>query len=517
MPGKGTGGGTPFEDMSHEQMLHWLDQAKPGALQAAAQRLTAAAEEIRKIGEELKVRPQYVEWKGEGADAFRTWSGDLANATLRLGEFSEGAGKWLDQASGAVASAQVSIPRDTKGAQANLDAATAARNDPDAAAVSAKSRSELAALAADREEVRLQAAAEMRKLGQTYSWSATQMEGLERPRFPPPPAAIKPPEDASSEDLARPGTESSGGASGGGTGSVGTVGVTHQRLETGPHASRMPADDVRPSVTEPAARVNIDSVSVLPELHQPSPVQSGGAQVGGRTDTGAPPFTNGTTPPLSSSVSRMPSVTSGPGRTVFGRRMPAQPGAAVPGSTPGRGVTGAGAIQGRNMPGAAAVSGSTAPGQGVASGRGVPANSGISGGRPTTTPPTGRPTGRLPGGAVVGGETASSRGQAGSLPTGPGGQTGAQPARPTSGRFAPAPQRGGIVGGTPQQTGRVPARPGAPVPSAPSRGGISGGTPSDGGGTRGSGRGDTARPTSGVRRGNQERKSSRRNEPPPSD
>jgi uncharacterized protein YukE len=517
MPRKGNGGGTPFEDMSHEQMLQWLDQAKPGALQAAAQRLTAAAEEIRKIGEELKVRPQYVEWKGEGADAFRTWSGDLANATLRLGEFSEGAGKWLDQASGAVASAQVSIPRDTKGAQANLDAATAARNDPDAAAVSAKSASELAALAADREEVRLQAAAEMRKLGQTYTWSAVQMDGLERPKFPPPPAAIKPPEDASSEDLARPGTESSSGASGGGTGSVGTVGVTPQRLETGPPASRVRSEDVHPSVTEPATRVNIDSVSVLPELHQPSAGQSGGAQVTGRPDTAGPQFTSGTTPPLSSGASRMPSVTSGQGRTAFGGRMPAQLGRGVSGSTPGRGVTGAGPIQGRNIPGPVAASGSTAPGQGVASGRGVPANSGITGGRPTTTPPTGRPTGRLPGGTVVGGEPASSRGSTGAVPTGSGGQVGAQPARPTSGRFATTPPRGGIVGGTPQQTGRVAARPGAPVPSAPTRGGIAGGTPSEGGSTRASVRGGPSRPTGGARQENQGRKSSQRNKPPTAD
>ncbi len=69
-------------------MLAWLDQANAGTVQAAATRLTAAAKEIRKIAEELKVRPQWVEWKGEGADAFRAWTGDLANSTLRLGDFS---------------------------------------------------------------------------------------------------------------------------------------------------------------------------------------------------------------------------------------------------------------------------------------------------------------------------------------------------------------------------------------------------------------------------------------------
>ncbi|MGJ3559813.1 hypothetical protein ACR6C2_18285 [Streptomyces sp. INA 01156] len=178
--------------MSHEQMLAWLDQANAGTVQAAADRLVAAAEEIRKIAEELKVRPQWVEWKGKGADAFRTWSGDLANSTLRLGDFSEDAAKWLAETSGAIAQAQVAIPRDAESAQANLDAARAARNDPDAAAVGAKSASELEALAANKEKVRQQAAAQMRKLGQTYTWSATQLNALERPKFPPPPKAFVP-------------------------------------------------------------------------------------------------------------------------------------------------------------------------------------------------------------------------------------------------------------------------------------------------------------------------------------
>ncbi|MGW4750713.1 translation initiation factor IF-2, partial [Streptomyces sp. NPDC004290] len=163
MAGKGSGGGTSFEGISHEQMLAWLDQANSGEVQAAAGRLTAAAEEIRKIAEELKVRPQWVAWKGEGADAFRAWANDLANSTFRLGDFSEDAAKWLGEASGAIATAQASIPRDTKGAQANLDAAIAAHNDPDSAAVRAKSASELAALKADQEKVRLEAAAQMRK------------------------------------------------------------------------------------------------------------------------------------------------------------------------------------------------------------------------------------------------------------------------------------------------------------------------------------------------------------------
>lgn len=99
------------------------------------------------------------EVEGEGAEAFRTWSGDLANATLALGDFSQDSAKWLTRASEAIGTAQASIPRDKAGAKANLDAATAAHNDPDAAAVASKSSSELQAIAANKEKVRQEAAA----------------------------------------------------------------------------------------------------------------------------------------------------------------------------------------------------------------------------------------------------------------------------------------------------------------------------------------------------------------------
>lgn len=104
-----------FDGMSHERMLQWLDQANSGTVQSAADRLATVAEEIHKIADELKIRPQWVEWKGEGADAFRAWTADLANSTLRLGDFSESSAKWLAQASDAIARAQAAIPRTAEG------------------------------------------------------------------------------------------------------------------------------------------------------------------------------------------------------------------------------------------------------------------------------------------------------------------------------------------------------------------------------------------------------------------
>lgn len=314
MSGEGAGGATSFEDMSHEQMLAWLDQANAGTVQAAAARLTAAAKEIRKIAEELKVRPQYVEWKGEGADAFRTWTGDLANATLRLGDFGEDSATWLGHASDAIAQAQVSIPRDKAGAQANLDAATAAHNDPDAATVSHKSTTELAALAADKEKVRQEAAAQMTKLGQAYRLSATQLDGLERPRFPPPPKVIQPaPGKVSGDEVVSSGgngartfldeaaanvsppsgsrrvtAESIGG---GGADNVGT-----QSRET----AQRPLPDAPDRVS-----MKVDGTEVLPRTASAPPASPLGPPNGGRGDSGGVLPTE-PIPPMARGVSNPP-------------------------------------------------------------------------------------------------------------------------------------------------------------------------------------------------------------------
>lgn len=527
MSGKGTGS-TSFEDMSHEQMLAWLDQANAGTVQAAATRLAAAAEEIRKIAEELKVRPQWVEWKGEGADAFRTWTGDLANATLRLGDFGQDSATWLGHASDAIAQAQVSIPRDKAGARANLDAATAAHNDPDAATVTHRSTTELAALAADKEKVRQEAAAQMTKLGQAYRLSATQLDGLERPRFPPPPAAIVPRDvGGRSSDLARPGgaSSSSDEVGGGGveSGSAAAAEVTHRHtVALGQHQSRpsgsgMPSDHLGPSANAPETRVGIDSVVAPPEVHRPPTAGTGGAPATARPDTGVLPSASAVLPPVPIGPARTPSAAGGPGRPAEGGRVSPKPGQRAAGSVPGDGVTGDAPISGRNLPGSGAAPGHAVPGRGAASGSGVPSGAGVTGGRPVGPSTTGRPMGRLPGGTVVGGEPTASRGSKGGVPTaGPGGQPVGRSAGSAAGRPVSTP-RDGVVGGSPQRTGRAPARTGPSAPSAPARGGISGGLPSEAA-TQGGVRGGLPRPAGGARRQReQKRRTERRSDLPVED
>jgi len=518
-------GSTPFEDMSHEQMLAWLDQANSGMVRFAADRLTAAAEEIHKIGEELKIRPQYVEWKGEGADAFRGWAADLANSTLRLGDFSDNAAKWLGQTSDAIAHAQASIPRETRSARANLAGATLAHNAPDATAATAvttKSATDLAALAANKEKVRQEAALQMLKLGQSYRLAATQMDGLERPTFPPPPDAIRPPEKyGSSDDLARSEDVSSHRAGGHATvsGPVGAGGVTQTRaahpdqpeaktIAVGQTSADRPALEDR----ERSTRVGIDSVGSLPDTSQSATSTTGGASAPVRPEASVLLSAGGAAEPIEGVGSRGPVGSGGPGRSAVGGRTSGPLRQGPTGSVTGRGVGEASPVANRDLRDSGTTSGRSDPGRGLLAGRGVPAGSGIIGGRPTGTPATSRSTGWSPGSTVVGGERAGSRGPTGRTPV-------AEPERqatagPAAGRSFPTPSNG-VVGGTPQRAGRTPARPGAPVPSAPTRGGISGGTPTEAG-LRGGVPGGAARPTGRTGQGKQEQRARRRSEPPPS-
>ncbi|MGW1812640.1 WXG100 family type VII secretion target [Streptomyces sp. NPDC002125] len=415
MDHKESGQGTPFDGMSHETMLAWLDKANSGAIQGASDRLVSAATEIRKIAEDLKVRPQMVEWKGEGADAFRTWSADLANATLRLGDYSEGASKWLAQASDALASAQVAIPRTDAGAEANLEAARAARNDPDASAVEKKS---LETLLAAKESNRQEAAAQMRRLAQSYAFSASQMDGLEKPVFPPPPGAIVPEREEEARNVSASrefgpaastgATSASTSTTGGGIDVPGTVGA----------ASRGTSDPLSVPVASATRPVDMEiaGTATLPDTPSVTPVAPT-APAGGKVDA-LPPLTG----PVVGGGPVLPPNTSG-GKPVSMVRPP----------------TAGGPNLGNNLAGRPARDAS------------------IVGGRPVAQS-TGRPLGGLPRGNVIGGEgTHGGRApmaHGGGL-GGSGGQNGIVGGRRLAG------ETGGMVGGRPQQ-GRSVGRPFTP-------------------------------------------------------
>lgn len=521
MGDKGKGGGkTSFESMSHEDMLAWLDEADAGMVLAAAAKLVLVAEEIKKAGEELKTRPQWVSWKGEGADAFRTWSADLANATLRLAEYSRGASKWLTEAAGTIGSVQASIPRNTSygqstlaKAQANLEAAKATPKDPDSASVTHDSTRDIEMVLAKRESERQEAARQMKKLAESYTLSAAQMDGLEKPKFPPPPKAVMPPGeiDDTGENLVR-----SGGASG--TGPTGTPGpaaadgrtrgsVSEGNGVSGPVGAPETSGDtpgapaggvLRP---HPSTGVEIDSVATLPEAPTaPSGPVSGPPVAGGRPE-GTATMPPAVAPPVTGSAQRPTGLPTAAGRPSPGFRPPVAPGQTPMGTGPSaqRPTAGGGITGGRPVPpspgratggiprgtviGGEGVYGRGPAGQPVATGRPGAVQGGTGSGRRIAGQTEGIVGGRPQGSGGVNARPISAGGSTtarGTSPSAPGGGTAGR-------RFAP--EAGGIVGGRPQQAGTVSARPFTPGGSGAVHG-VSGGSgraagPAGQGGTRG--------------------------------
>lgn len=470
-----TGGGkTSWDSMSYEQMLAWLEQAHPSTVQAAAERLGSAAKEIESIGEELKIRPQYVSWKGEGADAFRLWGADLANATLRLGHLSKESAQRLGDAASMIIEVKAAFPRytTTAEAQANLDAAEAARNDPDADKVARKSADELKALAAEKEHARQEAVRQMEKLAGGYQKAANEMDGLVRPKFPPPPREFRPgsgrdfdvvrhessyPEPTSTAVASTPSPGYPRGSSADAGRVTGPGPTSHLPQIPGVGAGTdMPGSVPRPlpEGSDPVG-MEIDATAPLPETLPPSGRSPADLPTGGRPDLGVPRPVDGLPPTVGGGPPPM-----GGRRTMPGGRPPLLPGRGLTESIPGRLPNGSGPIvpggqanpreAGRSLTGGRPPMfpgpGPTGPAAGPA-----PRNNGIVGGRPVPPPPT-RPTGGLPRGTVIGGETPGTHGR-GPVGHAVGSGTGGTDA----GRRGGSPQRrpaipsSGIVGGRPQQ------------------------------------------------------------------
>lgn len=520
MGDKGKGGGkTSFENMSHEDMLAWLDQADASMVLAAAAKLVLVAAEIKKVGEELKTRPQWVSWKGEGADAFRTWSADLANATLRLADYSSGASKWLTEAAGTIGSVQASIPRDTKygqstltTAQANLEAAKTTPKDADSASVTRDATRDIQMVMAKREAERQEAARQMKKLGESYTLSAEQMNALDKPAFPPPPKAVMPRAtvDDTNEGLARSGGAGAGAASTAGAATAG--GRTYGSVSQGNGPSRSAgapetsADaPVGPSEgaasPQPPTRVEIDSVATLPEAPTAPSGPTGAPPMAGGRPEGTAMMPPGVVPPATGGAQRPAGPSAGAGRPSPGFRPPVAPGQTPMGTGPAaqRPTAGGGITGGRPVP--------PSPGRGPG---GIPRGTVIGGEGVYGRGPAGQPVGTGRPGAVQGGTGSGRRiagqpeGIVGGRPQGPGGVNarpisaggsttarGTAPSAPGGGtggrRFAS--ETGGIVGGRPQQAGTGSARPFTPGGSGAVHG-VSGGSgrpagPAGQGGTRG--------------------------------
>ncbi|MFI1285472.1 WXG100 family type VII secretion target [Streptomyces sp. NPDC020858] len=409
---------TPFESYTHQQMRDMIASLDPASVQARADQLTKAADDIRKIGEALK-RHRVSGWEGEAADAFELWVGRAGNATLRLGEYSATGGKWI----GSVVQLMTEATKMTavdKTATKNLEAALNHPNDPDAPTVRAEAQTMLDA--DHREAVRL-----MTNLAQSYRLSSDEMNKAQIPTFPEPPPVFVPDKLDGMQDRER-----SGGGPGGGVGSSGYSSSTPNSSpgaasnEPGWVPGRQPQqDNTVPSVSVPSipdrdVDVDLDSVATLPERTAP-PVTTA---PGGPLPTGpGGPHPGPVPPPLTFpgvGGVKPPSLVTGPG-----------------GIGPFPGPSGPGASGGRfgGMP----------PGV-------PPRDPGIMGGRPVTS--TG-PSAGIPRGTVIGEGTQAGRPVGGGgMGPGAGGGHGSQSGFPAGRRLASEP--GGVVGG--RQSG-VAGRP----------------------------------------------------------
>lgn len=454
---KGAGGGKPqprrtdFESMTHQQLVALIASANPSGASNLASKLSRASFTITSIGEDLKAYVAGLAWHGEGGDAFRAWGGQTASATLRLGEYSRGASQWMEEVAQAIGEAKAAMPpiSETTRAQNALTKANGAyetatdpanRNDPDARGLARTAQSDAAAAEARIDVLRGEAALRLRKLAQTYEFTAHQVNAETPPTFPPP-SSVMPEsvfnvrEPTSGEGPTTPERLTSGdrpGAFARAANSGDFAAGSEGRVEPRPVAD-LPHVDIsessgRPPRVEPTTRMEIDGLATLPTATSPSPASPS-----------ASPPPAGATDPLGMQPTQTPPVSAAGGTKASWQ--PAPPVMGRPGQAGGR-------------PSVLPTQGPLGPGSTVR----TPQESGIVGGRPT--PPSATGAGRgMPRGLVVGGEgTAGARGPMGHTSAMGAGSGGARPGS-TGGSRRYASEKGGIVAGTPRQTNRPGAHP----------------------------------------------------------
>ncbi|GGS33691.1 hypothetical protein Snoj_61220 [Streptomyces nojiriensis] len=411
---------TDFESFTHQQMRDMIASLDPTSVQARADQLKKAAEDIKKIGEALK-NHVVTGWEGQGADAFQEWVGRAGNATLRLSEYSAKGGTAMGWVVQTMTEATKMTAVDAT-ATKDLAAAIKYHNDPDSAKVRAEAQS---TLDADRREaIRL-----MTNLAQSYQQSSTEMDKAPIPTFPPPPNDFVPDVRYDSGEEARSG----GGSSASAGGSSGTA-YTPSGSAGGVASSepgRVPGHQPEPDSTVPTTTL-------------PAPVTPD-------RDVEVDLDTVGTLPPNQT----LPPVTTPPGGPL-----PTSPGGPTPGPfVPPMAVPPISGVKGPGLPGVFGP-GVPVPGTPGPLGKGgglpgmLPRDSGIMGGRPVTS--TG-PSSGIPRGTVIGeGAQAGRPMGGGGMGHGGGGAHGSSQGGFSGGRRL-ASEPGGVVGG--RQTGAV-GRPG---------------------------------------------------------
>lgn len=430
--GRGTLGRSDFESRRLNELVGMVENARPGDLEATADALWKAADDIRGIGEDIKTYAGRVEWEGDSAGAFQKWAANLATNTLRLADYTSASSTQLKAAAVGLASVKSGMPpRDAAedlGFAAPLltDVPVPAQVDGNPAYEAAKKEA-----ATQKEKDRQEAINQMNRLSSYYHVSRDVMTGLEEPTFDRMPDVGVPRSDGrvwAPEGQAAGGVESHGGSVGPSSTSVAAPSVDNASYggRASEYFERTASTNLSGGVAAPPVAVEQGRTSLAGGATSglPGPVAS--APV-------APP--GGPVPVTHGPVSANPAG-GGARSGVSGGRAPSpwskqSPGA---GSRPGGVPSSSAGPVGR-------------PGTAQPAGR-VGRADGISGGTPARSSSL-PPSPRLPRGTVVGGEGGPTGRPAGGLGGGAGGPAGGN--QQSTGRRL-AGERGGVVSGSRQGT-----------------------------------------------------------------
>ncbi|MBB4892146.1 uncharacterized protein YukE [Streptomyces olivoverticillatus] len=453
-----------FTGYSHQELEAMVEHADPARVSTVAEKLKGAAKDIKDVGEDLKKYIAHVPWEGEGGDAFRNWGADMANATLKLGDCSEAAGKWMHEAASMLDHAQRAMPKYSTSAKSTLNAYLSHHPQPlgmvpdpltanGDGGLQGAGPTQAQAFAAQQRlhDDHMQAAQQIGNLVQAYGHSEHQIWAVERPNFPVIPVKFMPERRATDDRQYEP----MPGAAGGSQGNEGS-------------AVTMPQGGAPSGGGVGSATPAISPLGVAPSV----PPVATGIDGGVAVPTAPPVPSTGTVPPSGASLPSPPA--SQP------------PGVVIPptiGVGPGTSGVPAG---GSRLP-----SGARPPvrqGRGSVGGLPLPhlpdaSRDGIAGGRPVPRE-TGTPSAGAPRGSIFGAEPGETQGQ-GRPPMSPGGGFAAAPGAPagsrsvTSGRRL-ATQPGGVIGG--QGTSRPGAQGDRPFTPG-GTGLVRGGRPGEGSGS----------------------------------
>ncbi|MFI0167264.1 hypothetical protein [Streptomyces sp. NPDC017095] len=442
-------GRTDFEDRDLNAMIDLVHHANPEHLETASKTLWDARTAIHDAATDLETHLKGVDWEGEGAEQFRTWTDGLVDWTKKLATFADVAATEISAAATGLASVRSAMPeRDPRPAAEQkrpheLPKTKQVDDDPEYAA------------ALKVEKNRQEAINQMNRLASFYAVSATAL-GLAMATDPKPYKAIPdvgvPRPTGRSEDRVPYGPGPGGSAT-----PRQSVGRSHASVAGGGSGS----------ATSHGTGAG-GHVPPLKEVHDPVvPSTGGGHDVGTEINTtttlppqtpAAPPGTPTPTVPTSSGGGPLPPLPTGP------MGPPVTP---TSGRTPGYGPPGRPAVPAQGRTGPAG----TGNGR-VSQGRTGPAGTG-NGRVPQGQPGRTTAGGRAPQGPT--GQAARAMGRA--TPAGqPGARGPVQTGRTAQSGRAPVGRP--VTGGTPRTTGMPGGRTAATGPAGPAgaaRNGVVGG------------------------------------------